>query len=156
VNDERVTVLRDVLIEAGELDRYYETVPTNLWRARRVRDRGSLLGLVEEEFILSNGRPRPADITIEIRGGAKWVTCRPFPRGISTFDRPNVFSGTSWEYYKIPAGTVLPRGLAIVRDSYRERVRATHHTIAPAWDMPLATFKALLDELAQLIAAGAA
>ena len=157
MHENRVTLLlRDVLVEVGQLDRYYESPPTNLWRARRIRQPGPLFGLVEEETILSNGQVRPADITIERRGLVKLVLCRPFPRGISTFDRANVFSGRSWEYYKIPAGTVLPKGLAIVRDSYRERMRATHYTIAPAWDMPLETFKALLDTLARAISAGAA
>lgn len=52
------------------------------------------------------------------------------------------------EYYKIPRGTVLPPGLAIVKDKFNSRVCATHYTIAPAYDMPLSRFKALLDLLA--------
>ena len=52
-------------------------------------------------------------------------------------------------YYKIPAGTELPTGLAIVRDSYNKNLEATHYTIAPAYDMPVMKFKRLLNRLAR-------
>jgi hypothetical protein len=144
-------ILKDILISAGDIDRYYEKSPTNLWRAKRVTDRGTLFGLVEEDKVLSNGQPRPADISVYIRAGVKWVSCRPTPRGISTFDKPNVFKGSSWEYYKIPQGTVLPPGLAIIKDRFNARLGATHYTIAPAYDMPLSQFKNLLNQLAVLV-----
>lgn len=55
-------------------------------------------------------------------------------------------------YYRIPAGTALPFGLTIVltivRDEHNPKCDATHYTIAPAFDMPLARFKSLLNELA--------
>lgn len=47
-----------------------------------------------------------------------------------------------------PKGTVLPVGLAIVKDRFNDRVGATHYTIAPAYDMPLSQFKNLLNQLA--------
>ncbi|MGR8931614.1 MAG: Tse2 family ADP-ribosyltransferase toxin [Gammaproteobacteria bacterium] len=144
-------ILKDILISVGEIDRYYEESPVNLWRAKRIRDTGSLFGLVEKEKILSNGQIRPADITIAVKNGVKWVSCKPTPRGISTFDKPNTFKGSSWEYYKIPHGTVLPAGLAIVKDKFNHRIGATHYTIAPAYDMPLTSFKKLLDQLALLV-----
>jgi hypothetical protein len=144
-------VLREVLIAAGDIDRYYEQAPTNLWRARRRRGTATIFGLVEEDGILSSGQPRPADIIIETRNGVRWVRCAPVPRGISTFDKPNIFRGTSWDYYKIPQGTVLPEGLAIVKDRFNPRLGATHYTIAPAHDMPLDHFKSLLDKLAVLV-----
>ena len=144
-------VLRDILIAVGDVDRYYETAPVNLWRARRLRPAGTVFGLVETDMVLSNGQVRPPDITIETRNGAKWVLCRPSPRGLSTFDAPNVFKGTSWEYYRIPKGTQLPHGLAIVKDKFNPRLSATHYTIAPAHDMPLDQFKGLLDQLALLL-----
>lgn len=144
-------LLRDILIAAGELDKYYESAPTDLWRAKRINDRNALFGLVESDRVLSNGKIRPADITIEIRNGVEWVSCKTSPRGISTFDAPGVFEGPSWQYYKIPRGTVLPLGLAIVKGNYNSRVRATHYTIAPAYDMPLTEFRSLLDDLAILI-----
>ena len=144
-------VLKDILISTGDIDRYFEESPTNLWRAKKIKDKESLLGLVEDDKILSNGKVRPADITISLRNDTKWVLCKPAPRGISTFDRPDTFKGSSWEYYKIPKGTKLPTGLAIVKDNYNRRVDATHYTIAPAHDMPLSNFKLLLNQLAALI-----
>ena len=141
-------VLKDILIEAGLIDIYYENSPCNLWRAKREKETGTLFGLVEEDKILSNGNLRPADITIEVRNNEKWVLCRPSPRGISVFDKANIFRGSSWEYYKIPQGTKLPIGLAIVKDRFNSRMGATHYTIAPVSDMPLAQFKRLLDQLA--------
>lgn len=74
-------------------------------------------------------------------------------RGLSTFDRPGLPPGKDWRYLKIPAGTQLPDGLAIVRDERNERSEATHYTIAPAYDMPLVQFKALLERLVHNIAA---
>jgi hypothetical protein len=145
------TVLKDVLIAAGEIDKYFESAPVHLWRAHRTRERGALFGLVEADSVLSNGRLRSADITIEFVNGVKWVRCGPAPRGLSTFDAPKTFSGTSWDYYKIPKGTVLPLGLAIVKDKYNSRLGATHYTIAPAWDMRLNDFKKLLNRLASAI-----
>lgn len=143
-------ILKDILISAGDIDRYFEKSPVNLWRAKRVTDRGTLFGLVEQDKVLSNGQPRPADISIYSKAGVSWVSCRPVPRGISTFDKPNIFNGSSWEYYKIPQGTVLPLGLALVKDRLNARIGATHYTIAPAYDMPLAQFKNLLNQLAVL------
>ncbi len=146
-----IEVLKDILISSGNIDQYYEEAPVNLWRAKKIRNKGSLFGLVEQDQILSNGQIRPADITIFNKNGAKWVTCRPSPRGISTFDKPNTFKGNSWEYYKIPCGTVLPTGLAIIKDKFNRRIGATHYTIAPAYDMPLFHFKSLLNRLAILV-----
>ncbi len=144
-------VLKDILISVGDLDRYYENSPVNLWRAKRIKDNGSLFGLVEKDKILSNGQVRPADIKIISKNGVEWVSCKPSPRGISTFDKPNIFKGNSWEYYKIPQGTKLPSGLAIVKDKYNSRMNATHYTLAPVCDMPLAQFKSLLDRLAIIV-----
>jgi hypothetical protein len=144
-------VLRDIFIAAGDVDRYYEAAPVNLWRARRTKPAGTVFGLIEEDTVLSNGQIRPADITVEMQDGVKWVRCRPSPRGLSTFDAANVFKGNSWEYYRIPKGTRLPVGLAIVKDRFNPRLNATHYTIAPAHDMPLDQFKRLLDQLAILL-----
>jgi hypothetical protein len=129
-------ILKDILISAGDIDRYFEQSPVNLWRAKRTTDKGSLFGLVEEDKVFSE------------KNGVKWVSCRPSPRGISTFDKPNTFKGNSWEYYKIPEGTTLPSGLAIVKDKFNSRISATHYTIAPAYDMPLSLFRSLLNDLA--------
>jgi hypothetical protein len=138
-------VLKDILLAQGELDRYYEgAVPLNLWRALNVKRGGHLFALVESPFKMSNGRVRRPDITIE----NGWVRVRSAPRGISTFDRVGVPTGKDWVYYKIPKGTVLPAGLAVVKDPYNEQMQATHHTIAPAYDMPITMFRLLLSQLA--------
>lgn len=142
-------LLRDLLLQCGQIDRYYEgRVPVHLWRALNRKKNHAIFELIEQPFILGNGRPRPADINVIQRHGEKWVTIRQRPRGLSTFDQPGVPSGNDWSYYRIPAGTPLPFGLAIVRDEFNTRFGATHYTIAPAMDMPLSRFKRLLNELA--------
>lgn len=144
-----ITILKDVLIDKGMLENYFEgEVPANLWRALKRSSGKGVFEFVEEPFILSNGRPRPADITIEKHNGEKWVLVKERPRGVSAFDKPGVPTGNGWEYYKIPKGTELPEGLAIVRDSYNTKFEATHYTIAPAYDMPLSQFKSKLSTLA--------
>lgn len=73
-----ITVFKDVLIVKDQLDRYFEGVtPVNLWRALNVRLNQHAFHFVEEPFVLSSGRPRPAHITIETISGQKWVNgCR--------------------------------------------------------------------------------
>lgn len=143
-----VELIKDVLIEIGEIERYFgNTVPVNLWRAKKIKDpAGQLFKLVEEEITMPRGAPRKPDITIE----GRWVKVRSRPRGISTFDKPNIFKG-KWEYFKIPAGTILPNGLVIVKDNYNRAFAATHYTIAPERDMPLIRFKQLLSQLLDLV-----
>jgi hypothetical protein len=148
------TVLKDILIEAHLLDRYFEGyVPVDLWRAYNIVKGTNPFDFVEKATVLSNGRVRPADITIGEVNSRKWVFVKDRPRGLSTFDKPGLPPGKDWRYLKIPAGTLLPEGLTIVRDERNERWEATHYTIAPAHDMPLAQFKALLERLVHNIAA---
>ena len=112
-----ITILKDVLIDKGLLENYFEgKVPTNLWRALKRGSGKEVLEFIEEPFMLSNGRPRAADINIQNRGAEKWVCVKDRPRGVSTFDKPGVPSGKGWDYFKIPKNTVLPEGLAIVKN----------------------------------------
>jgi hypothetical protein len=144
-----VTTLKDVLLSMGEDHNYFDgKVPVNLWRGLHAKKGGGLFDLIEEVVVYSAGRLRPPDIDIINKGGSKWVTVARSPRGISTFDKPGVPSGSDWSYYRISAGTVLPQGLAIVKDNFNPRLGATHYTIAPAHDMPLEEFKRLLNQLA--------
>jgi hypothetical protein len=144
-----ITVLSDVLIARGEIDRLYQgEVPVTLWRSMNVKHNKSPMEFVEKGFVMSNGRPRKADITITTINEVEWVHVKDRPRGLSTFDKPGLPRGRDWEYYKIPKGTKLPAGLVIVRDEYNEDYRATHYTLAPATDMPLEHFKGLLTQLA--------
>lgn len=102
-----IKVLKDTLIRAGQVETYYEGhVPLNLWRALSRRKVSGLFDFVEEPFVLSSGRPRPADIRIIDRDGIKWVSVSQRPRAISTFDKPGVPPGRDLSYYRIPAGTV--------------------------------------------------
>lgn len=144
-----ITILKDVLISKGRFDSYFEgQAPTNLWRAINRKSNQGVFDFVEQPMVLSNGRPRPADIKIEIRGGEKWVCVKDRPRGLSTFDKPGLPEGKDWEYYKIHKGTILPEGVAIIKDELNTTFGATHYTIAPAYDMPLDQFKSKLRQLA--------
>ncbi|WP_444997508.1 Tse2 family ADP-ribosyltransferase toxin [Aliikangiella sp. IMCC44359] len=144
--------LKDILIDAGEIDKYFDKqVPVNLWRAKNLKSKDPIFGMVERKVVRNNGKVRPADITIYQKGGISWVSVQDRPRGISTFDKPNVFSRGKWDYYKIPAGTDIPNGLAIVEDGMNIALGAKHYTIAPAFDMPLEQFKNLLNILAQIL-----
>ena len=144
--------LKDILIDAGELDKYFDTtIPVNLWRAKNLNSKDFIFSLVEEKVIRSNGKIRPSDITIYKKGDIDWVSIQERLRGISTFDKPNVFKRGKWNYYKIPAGTCIPNGLAIVEDGYNVALGAKHYTIAPAFDMPLSNFKHLLNDLAKVL-----
>ena len=147
-----ITLLKDVLIAKGQLDKYFDgNVPLNLWRSMNIKKNKEIFEIEEQGFVLSNGRPRPADIKIELRNGVKWVFVKQRPRGISTFDKAGAPSGKDWIYFKIPKGTVLPAGLAIVKDEYNNYYGAVHYTIAPAHDMPLEQFKMLLRKLESII-----
>lgn len=144
----QVELLKDVLIEVGGVKRYFGNhVPVNLWRAKKTKAPiEELFSLVEKETIRPRGAPRQPDITIE----NDWVKVRNRPRGISTFDKPNTFKG-KWDYFKIPAGTILPEGLAIVKDNHNKTFGATHYTIAPDRDMPLILFRKKLNDLLNLV-----
>lgn len=146
-------ILKDVLIETGEIDRFYgDTVPVNLWRARNLQKTGIALFSLVEEAVIRPGGVRPADVTIE----SGIVKIRNQPRGASLFDKPNVFKRGEWEYYKLPKGTKLPPGLVIVKDHFNKALGATHYTIAPEHDMSIAIFRSLLDKLAEQLQQAAA
>jgi len=147
-----ISTLKDILISKNQIEKYFDGVtPVHLWRALNIKGNNHPFEFIEQSIVLSNGRPRPADIKIEMVDGEKWVRIKERPRGLSTFDKPGLPSGRNWEYYKIPKGTMLPHGLAIVKDEYNTRFDATHYTLAPAFDMPLSRFKSLLNQLAQSI-----
>ncbi len=147
-----IYVLKDILISHNQIDKYFDgATPVNLWRALNTKQNVGPFDFVEQASILSNGRPRPADIKIELLNGEQWVRVKSRPRGLSTFDRAGLPGGKHWSYFKIPKGTILPHGLAIVKDEYNKQFNATHYTIAPAFDMPLARFKTLLKQLANAL-----
>lgn len=141
------TVLREVFVSLNELERYYDgAVPVNLWRGINVKKNMGLFDFIEKPFKMSNGRTRKPDISME----NGWIKIKHWPRGVSTFDAPGVPKGKDWVHYKISAGTKLPDGLAVVQDSFNESFQATHYTISPAYDMPVAKFRNLLNQLAKI------
>ena len=149
---ESITLLKDILFDKGQIHKYYEgVVPVNLWRGLNVRKNMALFELIEDTVILSNGRPRPADINLIGEGANAKINVKESPRGKSTFDKPGIPQGPNWEHYKITAGTKLPDGLAIIKDQYNSRFGAYHYTIAPAYNMPLSLFKILLNQLAKSV-----
>ncbi len=84
------TELKEVFIALGELERYYDgVVPVNLWRGLSIKKNVGLFNLIEKPFKMLNGRARKPDITIE----NGWVKVKYWPRGISTFDKPDVPKG---------------------------------------------------------------
>lgn len=144
--------LKEIFIDAGEIDKFFDDkVPVNLWRAKNLNKRDSIFSMIEQKIVRKNGKVRPADITIFKKNDVEWVSVKDKPRGISTFNKPNVFKRGRWEYYKIPIGTDIPNGLAIVEDGFNIALGAKHYTIAPAFDMPLGQFKQLLNTLAQAL-----
>jgi len=143
--------LHDILLDLGEFKSYFGgKVPVDLWRAQRKREQGHpVFRPILEEKQVGVGRVRLPDIATEMRDGVRYVLCAKRPRGISTFDRPFVFPRDDWNYFRIPKGTDIPTGLAIVKDFFNSAYGATHYTIAPAYDMPEANFISLLDILAR-------
>jgi hypothetical protein len=140
----KVTILKDVMISMNRMQDYFEVVPITLWRATDTRHPNRHpMDLIEQEYTLSNGKVRPADITIK----DGWVRVSYAPRGLSVWDKPGVPKGKCWDYFRIPAGTTLPQGLAVVRDRKNEVYGATHYSLAPAWDMEIKSFRMLLRQL---------
>lgn len=68
--------LRDVLIAADEIDRYFGSrAQVTLWRAKRVGPTTHLFSLIEQPVTRPGGKVRPADITIEM--GPEWPGVGP-------------------------------------------------------------------------------
>jgi len=62
----KVTILKDVMISMNGMQDYFEVVPITLWRATDTRHPNRHpMDLIEQEYTLSNGKVRPADITIK-------------------------------------------------------------------------------------------
>jgi len=75
-----ISVLRDILISKNQIDKYFEGVtPVNLWRALNIKHNTHPFGFVEQATVLSNGRPRSADLKIEMVRGEKWVRVKERP-----------------------------------------------------------------------------
>jgi len=143
-----------ILISKGQMDRIYKgSVPLNLWRSlhRSVKSDNPLYPDFEPREVRP-GFFRDPDITLVTIGGVVNVLAE-VDMGTSLFDRSNIFGASSWIYFEIPAGTVIPEGLLITKDKFNDKMQATHYTILPNFTMPKAQFCALLDQLARNAAA---
>jgi hypothetical protein len=131
--------------ELGELfDSAYD-LNVNLWRGQKPGERGSpVLYPILKAFKLSNGKTRKEDIRTYQKNGELWVDWKS--GGVSLFDVLGV-PVKKWDYYRIPKGAKIPQGLVITKDSFNKTHNATHYSIRPHWDMPVAKFCMLLDEL---------
>ena len=141
--------VEDILIERGELERIYlGELKLQLWRAvHQSVSSGNPLYPDFEPRVVRNTVRRP-DLTVDTVDGVEYVLAE-LGRGTSLFDVSGVFGHKNWTYFEIPAGTEIPDGLIIVKDSYNKKYAATHYTISPNYTMPKSRFVALLDRLAQ-------
>lgn len=120
-------------------------LPLDLWRGFSgvAIDASIFTPLLQAE--MRKGGMRAADVTYDAsRNGEPWVMS---PGGLSLFDRPGVFRGNHWRYFKVPKGTAIPPGLALIKGSFRTKLEATHYSISPTQPMPLRQFLADLDQL---------
>lgn len=118
----------------------------NLFRGNNPNNNDSILYPILKSFLMSNGRVREEDIKTYRIGRELWVDCKS--GGISLFDKKGV-PVKSWEYYILSIGSKLPKGLVITKDELNKRFKSYHYTIRPHWDMPVAKYCMLLDDLAK-------
>lgn len=76
------------------------------------------------------GYTRPPDIVPNKETGMY----DPDTGGTSVFDRSNVLQRADGDFL-IPEGTDIPPDLKVRKDSYNDRLKATHYTIMPAKPM---------------------
>ncbi len=134
--------------ELGELfDSKYD-LNVNLFRGRNPSSGTPALYPILKSFLLSDGRVRDEDIKTYRKNGDLWVDSKS--GGISLFDVKGV-PVKSWEYYLLGKGVTIPIGLVITKDDYKKRLKATHYTIRPNWDMPVTKFCMLLDQLTKCL-----
>lgn len=142
--------IEQLLISKGELERIYTGISSlYLWRA--VHKSSITSNPLYPDFENREIRPgitRPADIKTREIGGIIHVEAK-LGKGVSLFDRVNVFGSGRWTYFEIPKGTVIPSGLIITKDGFNLEFNATHYTISPNYTMPKKKFIELLDRLAK-------
>lgn len=141
----------EFFIEKRALNELFDStfdLNVNLFRGRNPNNNDPILYPILKSFLLSNGRVRDEDIKTYTKNGAAWVDCKS--GGISLFDAKGI-PVKSWEYFLLASGTKIPYGLVITKDDYKKRLKATHYTIRPHWNMPVKKFCMLLDQLAECL-----
>jgi hypothetical protein len=90
--------------------------------------------------------PRPPRADIDLSpdsAGTLGPGSLPFPAGASSFGDP-VQAPLTGHYHRLPQGTPLPAGMAVVADGRDVRAQSlhppTHHTFYPDVSMPAAQF----------------
>lgn len=141
--------LEEIYKKSGKLDRYFDReTPVELWRGQKRDNLKSGMTPMHPDlfgFTRKDGLVRFPDVKVFEResDGVKMVKgCRCMAgeyRGVSTAD-VNPMLGPAFEYFLIPQGTEIPKGLAVTKDSYNRRIGGHHYTVAPKDDMPLSLF----------------
>ncbi len=85
---------------------------------------------------------RPADITPNAQTGL----FEPDTGGTSVFDRAGVLKRADGDFF-LPECTEIPPDLKIKKDTFNQRLKATHYTIMPSKPMPKAVLEANLNQL---------
>ena len=105
-----------------------------------------------DDDLITEGKQKP--VTAEIlRNADQYIVkgCRTMSgehRGVSVFDKKNA-ALKNFDWFKIPAGTDIPEGLAVTRDaSYTVSAKPIHYTLAPKDDMTLSLFLQQLRSMA--------
>ena len=141
--------IRDIYAAKGQLDRLFtSTLPTGLWRLHTTEEIEKLhhsLYPVLRPITLADGRTRSADIKIYSMNGVPYVQCGT--GGVSLFDDV-VDLGRPGIYFYAQRQVKIPAGLAVSKDKYNTRFRATHYTIHPERDMPVWVYLHLLKRFA--------
>jgi hypothetical protein len=95
---------------------------------------------------LDNVRPQDVDFMDENLPNGEVVRMVHPRGGISTFDGVNPRLPGKW--WRIPAGTMLPDSIRIVRDQHVPGTQLTHYSLRPARYMTLLEFVGGLQNLA--------
>ena len=96
---------------------------------RELADSESIAPILHPTLAESAGKPfsRPPDIVANKQTGM----FEPDSGGTSVFDRAGVLRRADGDFF-IPAGTDIPPDLTVKKDSFNERLKATHFTIMPS------------------------
>lgn len=135
------------------------TTDLALWRSVRseqfpdgtVVDGVPVAGVLYPDFYardLPGGGVRAPDVEVFCDANAvEWVRSGG---GTSLFDRAGVFRGRHWLSFAIPAETVIPDSLTVLRTHYNQRFQANHYQIeCRALTMRVDAFKGALDNFAR-------
>lgn len=140
--------LEAILIGRGDLDAIYSgDSGLHLWRAIHKEGGGKNPLYPDFHRRVVRGTVRNPDITVREIGGVEYVEAE-LTKGTSLFDKQGTFGHKYFEYFEIPAGTVIPNGLIIIKGEFNQKYQATHYSICPNHRMRKTEFVALLDILA--------